>query len=46
MVARGMGGGKFKRILSEVNSRALSRGQNKLIGEFKLVGSDVISIRG
>jgi len=31
---------------SEVNTRAVSREQNKLIGEFKMVGSDVISIRG
>ena len=30
-VARGMDGGKFKRRLSEVNARAVSRGQNELV---------------
>ena len=29
-VARGMDGGKLKRRLSEVNARAVSRGQNEL----------------
>jgi hypothetical protein len=31
--------------LSEFNIRAVSRGQNKLIGKFKKVANDVISIR-
>ena len=30
---------------SEGNSRAMYRGQNKLIGKFKMVAADVISIR-
>ena len=30
----------------EVNSRAVSRGQNELIGKFKMAARDVISIRG
>jgi hypothetical protein len=34
-------GGIFKRKLSEVYTRAVSRGQNELIGKFKMV-----SIRG
>ena len=32
--------------LSEVNTRAVSRGQNELIGKFKMAEGDVISIRG
>ena len=32
--------------LSEVNTRAVPRGQNKLIGKFKIAAGDVISIRG
>ena len=43
---RGMDGGKFKRKLFEVNTRAVSKGQNKLIGEFNMAAGDVISIRG
>ena len=43
---RGRDGGKFKRKLSEVNTRAVSRGQNELIGEFKMAGGDLISVRG
>ena len=39
-----MDGGKFK--LSEVDTRAVSRGQNKLIDKFKMAAGDVISIRG
>ena len=31
---------------SEVHNRVVSRGQNELIGEFKMAGSDVISIGG
>ena len=34
--------GKIKRKLSEVNIRAVSRGQNELIGKFKMVSGDVI----
>ena len=45
-VARGMDGGKFKRKLSEVNTRAVSRGQNKLVGKFKMATGDMVSIRG
>ena len=41
---RGRDGGKFKRKLSEVNTRAVSRGQNELIGKFKIVVGNVISI--
>ena len=37
--------GKIKWRLSEVNTRAVSRGQDELIGKFKMVASDVISIR-
>ena len=35
-----MDGGKFKRKLSEVNTRTVSRRQNELVGKFKneLVG--------
>ena len=33
-----MDGGKFKRKLSEVNTRAGSRRQNKLVGKFKMAG--------
>ena len=36
--------GKFK--LSEVNARAVSRGQNELLGKFKRVAGDLVSIRG
>ena len=43
---RGRHGGKFKRTLSQVNARAVSRGQNELIGKFKMAAGDVISIRG
>ena len=38
--------GKIEWKSTEVYIRAVSREQNKLIGEFKMVGSDVISIRG
>ena len=33
-------------LLSEVNTRAVSRGLNEFIGEFKLKAGDVISIGG
>jgi hypothetical protein len=39
-------GGKTEWKLSKVNTRAVSRGQYKLIGELKMVVDDVISIRG
>ena len=41
-----MDGGKFKRKLSEVNTKAVSRGQNELVGKFKMAASDMVSIRG
>jgi hypothetical protein len=40
-----MNGGKFKR-LSEVNARAVSRGQNELVCKFKMAAGDKVSIRG
>jgi hypothetical protein len=43
-VARGMDGVKFKRKLSEVNTRAASRRQ--LVGMFKMAVGDKVSIRG
>ena len=48
----GRGGGvkgvgrKIEWKSSEVNTRAVSRGQNELIGKFKMAARDVISIRG
>ena len=45
-VVRGMDGGKFKGRLSEVNTRAVSRGQNKLIGKVKMAAGNMVSIRG
>ena len=36
-----MDGGKFKRKLSEVNSRVVSRGQNELVGKFKMAAGDM-----
>jgi hypothetical protein len=45
--ARGIDGGKFKRKFPEVNTRAVSiRGQNELVGKFKKVVGDMVSIRG
>ena len=41
-----MDGGKFIRKLSEVNTRAVSRGQNKLVGKFKMAAGDIVCIRG
>ena len=32
--------------LSEVNTRAVSRGQNELVGKFKMAAGDMVSIRG
>ena len=42
---RGRDERKFKRKLSEVNTRAVSRGQNKLIGKVKMAADDKVSIR-
>ena len=42
----GMDGGKFKRQLSEVNTRAVSRRQNELVGKFKMAAGDKVNIRG
>ena len=41
----GRTGGKIEWKSSE-NTRAVSRGQNKLISEFMMVAGDVTSIRG
>ena len=41
---RGRSGGKMEWKSSEVNTRAVSRGQNELIGEFKMAAAYVISI--
>ena len=38
----GGNGGKTERKLSEV----ISQGQNEMIGEFKMMASDVINLRG
>ena len=38
-----MDGGKIK--LSEVNARAVSIGQNELVGKFKMAVGDLVSIR-
>ena len=49
MLDRKRSGGDGEKIewkLSEVNTRVVSIGHNKLIGEFKMVAGDVISIRG
>ena len=45
-VARGMDGRKFKRRLSEINARAVSRGQNELVDRFKMAAGDMVCIRG
>ena len=39
------GGGKIECKLSEVNTRAVSRGQNELIGEFNMAAGDEINVR-
>ena len=39
-----MDGRKFKRKLSEVNTRAVSRGHNELIEEFKMMPGMVVII--
>ena len=41
-----MDGGKFKRKLYEVNTRAVSRRQNKLVRKFKMATGDMVSVRG
>jgi hypothetical protein len=41
-----MDGGKFKRKLFEVNTRAVSRRQNELVGKFKMAAGGKVSIRG
>ena len=41
-----MDGGKFKSRLSEVNARAVSRGQNELVGKFKMGAGDMVSVSG
>ena len=41
-----MDGGKFKRKLYEVNTRAVSRRHNELVGKFKMAVGDMVSIRG
>ena len=40
-----MDGGKFKRKLLEVSTRAVSRRQNELVGKFKMKACDKVSIR-
>ena len=40
MGLRGMDGWKFKRKLSEVNTRAVSRRQNELVGKYKMAAGD------
>ena len=39
-----MDGEKFKGKLSEVNTRAVSRGQNELVGKFKMAAGDMVSV--
>ena len=39
-------GGKIKWRLSQVNARAVSRGQDELLGKFKMAAGDKVSIRG
>ena len=40
-----MDGGKFKRRLSEINARAVSRGKNEFVGKFKMMSGDMVTIR-
>ena len=42
----GRDGGNINGKLSKVNTRAVSRGQNKLIDKFKMATGEVIMIRG
>ena len=39
---RGVDGRKFKRRLSEVNARAVSRGQNEFVCKFKMAAGDKV----
>ena len=43
---QGRNEGKIEQKLSEINIRAVSRGQNELINVFKMITGDVISIEG
>ena len=36
--------GKGEEVLSEINTRAMFRGWNELIGELKMAASDLISL--
>jgi hypothetical protein len=40
----GRSGGEIEWKLSDVNTRAVSKGQNKLIGKCKIAAGDVINI--
>ena len=40
-----MEGGKFKKKLSRVNTRAVSRRQNELVGKFKMAVGDKVKLR-
>ena len=42
----GGNGGEIERILTEVKTRAMSRGRNELIGGFKMAAGDAINISG
>jgi hypothetical protein len=42
---KGRSGGEIEWKFTEVNTRAVSRGQNELIGKLKMAVSDMISIR-
>ena len=42
----GRDGGKIERKLSDVNTRAVPRRQNELVGKFKMAAGDKVSIRG
>ena len=41
-----MDGGKFKRKLPEVDTRAVSRRQNKLVGKFKMAAGERLVLGG
>ena len=43
---RGGDGVRIEWKIPEVNTRAVSRGQNEMIGKLKIVACDVISFRG
>jgi hypothetical protein len=44
-IGKGRNGGKIEWKSSEVNTRDVPRGQNELVGEFKMEAGDVNSIR-